>query len=171
MVDALMVGAYVSRFLFYARLTEMDTDKTKEQLTSELEALRARLAKLEQAIELNTMPTKDFLLMHWNGRLSSGEKEALLTWIREVRAKNYATGLAAESFVADSVQPLPDSVPEPLSQQKIMLGDKLYHDKRLSGDDTLACAGCHAPRTKPGRAMAQNIHPVSYVCLNRPQFF
>ena len=102
------------------------------------------LAKLEQSIKLNTMPMKEFLAMHWNGRLNSKEKEALLTWIRKVRADNYATGLASESFAADAVQPLPAKVPEPLSPEKIVLGDKLYHDKRLSGDDTLACVDCHA---------------------------
>ena len=102
------------------------------------------LAKLEQSINLNTMPMKSFLAMHWNSRLNSKEKETLFTWIRQVRARNYATGLASQSYVADAVQPLPDKVPEQLSQQKITLGDKLYHDKRLSKDDTLSCAGCHA---------------------------
>ncbi|MCP4614674.1 MAG: c-type cytochrome [Planctomycetes bacterium] len=102
------------------------------------------LAKLEQSIKLNTMPMKSFLAMHWNGRLNSREKEVLNTWIRNVRAENYATGLASESYAADAVQPLPGKVSEPLSAEKIMLGDKLYHDNRLSGDDTLSCAGCHA---------------------------
>jgi len=103
-----------------------------------------RLAKLEQSIMLNTMPVKEHLLMHWNGRLNAKEKEALLAWIKQVRAENYATGLAADSHAADAVQPLPDKVSAALSPQKIVLGDKLYHDKRLSGDDTLSCAGCHA---------------------------
>jgi cytochrome c peroxidase len=102
------------------------------------------LAKLEQSIKLNTMPMKEFLMMHWNGRLNSGEKEAMLTWIRQVRAEHYASGLASESFAADAVQPLPDKVSEQLSQDKIALGNKLYHDKRLSGDDTHSCADCHA---------------------------
>ena len=101
------------------------------------------LAKLEQSINLNTMPVSRFLAMHWNGRLSAKEKEAVLAWIQEARAQHFATGLAAEAHAADAVQPLPDEVAEALSPQKIELGDKLYHDKRLSGDDTLACAGCH----------------------------
>lgn len=104
----------------------------------------ALLAKLEQTIKLNTMPNKQFLMMHWNGALSAKEKESLLAWIQQVRAKHFATGLAAEAHAADAVQPLPDKVAEPLSAAKVALGDKLYHDKRLSGDDTLSCAGCHA---------------------------
>ncbi len=102
------------------------------------------LAKLEQSITLNTMPMKEFLALHWNGRLTAKEKEDLLLWIRQVRAEHYATGLAAEAYVGDVIQPLPDQVAEPLSQAKIKLGNQLYHDKRLSGDDTLSCAGCHA---------------------------
>jgi cytochrome c peroxidase len=102
------------------------------------------LAKLEQTIKLNTMPMSKFLAMHWNGRLNAKEKEAVLAWIQEARAKHFATGLAAKAHTADAVQPLPDKVAEALSAQKIELGDKLYHDKRLSGDDTLSCAGCHA---------------------------
>jgi cytochrome c peroxidase len=101
------------------------------------------LAKLEQSIKLNTMPMSSFLAMHWNGRLTAKEKEAILTWIQQVRAENFATGLAAESFAGDAIQPLPDKVQETLSLDKVALGDKLYHDKRLSGDDTLSCAGCH----------------------------
>lgn len=101
------------------------------------------LAKLEQSLKLGTMPMASFLAMHWNGKLSAKEKDTLLAWIQEVRAEHYATGLAAESHAADAVQPLPDRVAQTLSPQKVLLGDKLYHDKRLSGDDTLACAGCH----------------------------
>jgi cytochrome c peroxidase len=33
----------------------------------------------------------------------------------------------------------------PLSAEKIELGKQLYFDKRLSRDDTISCASCHAP--------------------------
>lgn len=101
------------------------------------------LAKLEQSVELNTMPMKSFLAIHWNGRLNAKEKQGLQAWIQQVRAEHYATGLAADAHAADAIQPLPDNVAEPLSPEKIALGDKLYHDNRLSGDDTLSCASCH----------------------------
>lgn len=101
------------------------------------------LAKLEQSIKLDTMPMSSFKAMHWNGALNSKEKQALLTWIGEVRAEHFATGLAAEAHAADPVQPLPDKIDQTLSVQKVLLGDKLYHDKRLSGDDTISCASCH----------------------------
>lgn len=34
----------------------------------------------------------------------------------------------------------------PLTDQKIALGKQLFFDKRLSGDNTVACASCHSPR-------------------------
>lgn len=41
----------------------------------------------------------------------------------------------------------PMTVPadNPFTQEGIALGRKLFYEKRLSGDNTLACAGCHAP--------------------------
>lgn len=39
------------------------------------------------------------------------------------------------------------SVPEnnPMTQEKIELGKKLFFDRRLSGDGTTSCASCHDP--------------------------
>jgi cytochrome c peroxidase len=99
------------------------------------------LAKSEQAIHLNTMPPSNFLALHWNGSLTAKEKETLLAWTKEVRAGQFATGSADAAYANDAVQPLPAELP--VSQAKVQLGDKLYHDVRLSGDDTISCASCH----------------------------
>jgi cytochrome c peroxidase len=63
--------------------------------------------------------------------------------------------LAALPAIAQEVAlPVPEGVlpPEipadnPVTQAKIELGTLLYFDKRLSSDDTIACATCHDPRT------------------------
>lgn len=99
------------------------------------------LAKAEQAIVLNTMPPSNFLALHWNGSLASKEKETLMTWTKEVRAKHFASGLADAAYANDAVQPLPSELP--VLQGKVQLGNKLYHDVRLSGNDTISCASCH----------------------------
>jgi cytochrome c peroxidase len=39
------------------------------------------------------------------------------------------------------VQPLPESVP--LNPTQVELGRRLFHDPRLSSDDTVSCANCH----------------------------
>jgi cytochrome c peroxidase len=35
----------------------------------------------------------------------------------------------------------------PVTREKVELGKKLYFDARLSSDDTVACASCHAPQS------------------------
>ena len=46
----------------------------------------------------------------------------------------------------------PDGVPFPrdntFSERKRALGEALFHDKRLSADGSLACAGCHDARSQ-----------------------
>jgi len=87
------------------------------------------------------MPPTQYLLLHWSHRLSADEKAALLAWVADVRAKHYAAAWTAPRFANEPVQPLPQSVA--LDPAKVALGDKLYHDVRLSADDTLSCASCH----------------------------
>lgn len=42
----------------------------------------------------------------------------------------------------EPISPLPQAIA--LDSRKVSLGNLLFHDKRLSHDDSLACAGCHA---------------------------
>lgn len=100
------------------------------------------LAKTEYVLHKGEMPPLKYLALHWNGALSGAEKQALLDWVRDARAKHYAVAGAAAQFQNDVVQPLPEKMD--LDARKVALGDKLYHDKRLSKDNSLACAGCHA---------------------------
>ena len=100
-------------------------------------------AKLEHAVAMNTMPPKKFLAMHWDAGLSKKDQDVILASVAKVRADNYATGLAADAFRNDAVQPLPGKWNEALSSDEVALGKLLYNDKRLSGDDTVSCATCH----------------------------
>jgi cytochrome c peroxidase len=54
--------------------------------------------------------------------------------------------------------PVPDT--NPLTPSKIALGRKLFFDKRLSSDGTLACASCHDPKRafSDGRQFACGIN-------------
>ncbi|HEX8961816.1 MAG TPA: cytochrome-c peroxidase [Rhodocyclaceae bacterium] len=45
------------------------------------------------------------------------------------------------AFDAEPITPLPQAVP--LDPEKVALGARLFHDTRLSHDDTVACASCH----------------------------
>jgi len=49
---------------------------------------------------------------------------------------------SAASPVSGPIQPL--ELPTDLNPDKVMLGRILFHDTRLSGDNTVSCASCHA---------------------------
>lgn len=101
----------------------------------------ALLAKTEAELMAGDMPPLPYLALHWNARLSSEEKTTTLDWIRAERAKHYATAGVAPQFQSDVVQALPEKIE--LDVRKVALGKKLFHDKRLSKDNTLSCASCH----------------------------
>ena len=59
---------------------------------------------------------------------------------------------AAESeFVRNDGWPLglePDflvPIDNPITQSKVLLGKRLFYDKRLSKDESISCATCHDP--------------------------
>ncbi|MGR9088314.1 MAG: cytochrome c peroxidase [Gammaproteobacteria bacterium] len=99
------------------------------------------LARLENVLRNGSMPPPLYLSMHWTGHLSAGEKRILLAWIAEARAASPWSRESAEPFKGEPVQPLPLTVE--LDRDKVALGNKLFHDPLLSGDNTLNCAFCH----------------------------
>lgn len=98
------------------------------------------LAKIELTLAQGTMPPAKYLALHWNGGLSGAEVEKVAAWIRAERARHHASPNAPEARKSEVLQPLPE--PPPLSAQA-KLGEELFHDVRLSGDNTVSCASCH----------------------------
>lgn len=111
-------------------------------MKKEVPVSEVSLAKVEQAIESNSMPPLPYLLMHWNNVLTKDDKANLMAWIQKVRSEHYMSLDAAPEFKFDALQPIPQSVK--LDEKKVNLGKVLFHDKRLSKDNTLSCASCHA---------------------------
>ncbi len=110
------------------------------------------LARLEGALLNNTMPPNLYLSMHWADSLSADEKQNILTWIAEERAASAWSADAASALKGEPVQPLPLKLD--LDAKKVALGDRLFHDTLLSGDNTLSCASCHS-LTKGGTDQAK----------------
>ncbi len=102
----------------------------------------ATLAKMEWVTLNETMPPAKFTAVHWGSRMSAEDRNLVLSWVRETRAAHYATGTAAPARADEPLQPLPDTLP--VDAAKVELGKRLFNDKRLSADDTVACATCHA---------------------------
>lgn len=103
------------------------------------------LAKVEKIIQDGTMPMAKYYLVHWGSSLIDSEKTLALDWIRNTRALAYPNRLAAADFANETVRPVEDSVA--VDMRKVVLGDLLFHDVRLSVDNTVSCATCHALNT------------------------
>nr|WP_243429607.1 cytochrome-c peroxidase [Acetobacter sacchari] len=100
-----------------------------------------QLSRIEEVIQQNRMPPAQYLLMHWHAHLSGDQRNAILDWVKAERRAHYQTAGVAPAFAAEPVQPIPESLP--VDKDKVALGEKLFFDKRLSGDGTLNCASCH----------------------------
>ncbi len=73
---------------------------------------------------------------------------SLLPWLLSAKPAAPATGTpraARPSPITASFEPI-QPIPEPpqLDPKKIELGNRLFHDPRLSRDDSVACATCHS---------------------------
>ena len=62
-------------------------------------------------------------------------------WIRDERLKIFGDMVGAE-YAISPIAPIPDKLPA--DPAKVELGYKLFHDVRLSTDNTVSCATCHS---------------------------
>ncbi len=99
------------------------------------------LAMIEYSLTSGSMPPLKYSLMHWDSKLTEAQKNTIQAWIRAVREKHYKTEGVAPQFANEAVQPLP-ALQDP-NPEKTALGGKMFHDVRLSHDNTLSCASCH----------------------------
>ncbi len=100
------------------------------------------LAKLEYVLEHGTMPPARYVLLHWNRGVDADERGSIVRWVRGVRKQHYAAPDLPEAVQTDALRPLPTTMPA--DAKAVALGNKLFHDVRLSGDNTVSCASCHA---------------------------
>ena len=110
------------------------------------------LGRLEGVLLNNSMPPHLYLSMHWTAKLTEDEKQTILAWISEERSKLIWSIDSSKDLKGEPIQPLPLKVT--VDDKKIALGQKLFHDTSLSGDNTLSCASCH-DLTKGGTDQAK----------------
>ncbi|MGR5061738.1 cytochrome-c peroxidase [Photobacterium sp. DNB22_13_2] len=104
------------------------------------------LAKLESVMEDNSMPPAMYLTMHWRSKLSQEETATLQDWVKQERLRHHeGQAKITEEFKYEVVQPIRTTFD--VDMAKVELGDLLYHDTRLSGDNTVSCASCHGLET------------------------
>ena len=102
------------------------------------------LAKIEKVVLDDRMPMPKYYLVHWGSSLTDAKRAVVLSWIRDRRAAMYDDGLEGDR-AAEPVRPIDAYVQ--VDEAKAALGFALFHDPRLSVDNTVSCATCHALET------------------------
>lgn len=102
------------------------------------------LAKVEKVVLDDRMPMPKYYLIHWGSSLTKAKREIILDWVAKERMAIYDDGLEGER-AAEPVRPIDSSLET--DPAKVALGFALFHDTRLSVDNTVSCASCHALET------------------------
>lgn len=87
------------------------------------------LAMIDHSVTYDTMPTREYRMVHWGTGFNDKEKAVLAQWILDRRGST------------EPVSPIPSSVSADIL--KADLGKRLFNDARLSLDGTITCATCH----------------------------
>lgn len=98
------------------------------------------VAKVEKVLQDKRMPEAKYYLMHWGSQTTNAKRDIAREWAVDYRTAYYADGLEGERS-GEPVRPI--VAIEDIDEAKAMLGYALYHDTRLSVDNTVSCATCH----------------------------
>lgn len=102
------------------------------------------LAKIEKVILDDRMPMPKYYFVHWGSSITPAKRDIVLDWVKDERIAMYDDGLP-EARAAEPVRPIDHSLD--VDHEKVALGFALFHDTRLSVDNTVSCATCHALET------------------------
>ena len=140
---------FYSKFPVIGEVVKADADSGYRafDMTKFMEVLKAgelvnpvELAKVEKVTLDDRMPMPKYYLVHWGSSLTPAKREIVLNWVAQMRASIYADGLIGER-ANEPVRPIDLSLD--YDPAKAALGYALYHDTRLSVDNTVSCASCH----------------------------
>lgn len=118
-----------------------DMTQMAEDLKAGRPVNKVDLAKVEKVIMDGKMPMPKYYLVHWGSSITDAKKELALNWAKNHRMIQYADVMVAPEFANEPIRPITDSIA--VDVRKVILGDMLYHDTRLSADNTVSCASCH----------------------------
>ncbi|MBP3423807.1 MAG: heme-binding domain-containing protein [Alistipes sp.] len=94
------------------------------------------VTKVEKAALDGDMPMAKYYLVHWGSQMTDAKAAIVAQWAEQWRAEYYNDGLGGEP-----IRPIAQSIE--YDEAKAELGRILYHDTRLSIDNTVSCASCH----------------------------
>ena len=114
-----------------------DLEQAKEHMVIEVDQFKGKkplnavqMAKIIRTLENHSMPPLNYRAMHWNTGLNDEQRDEVSAWFESMPG-------------GYSPLPIPEVNPFDPSPAKVALGKKLYHDTRLSGNNTISCATCH----------------------------
>ncbi len=99
------------------------------------------VAKVEKVALDKSMPEAKYYLMHWGSQMTDAKASAIAEWAQNFRVAYYNDGLEGER-AGEPIRPIIPS--QNVDERKAELGFALFHDPRLSVDNTVSCASCHA---------------------------
>ena len=99
------------------------------------------VAKVEKVALDKSMPEAKYYLMHWGSQMTDAKASAIAEWAQNFRVAYYNDGLEGER-AGEPIRPIIPS--QNVEERKAELGFALFHDPRLSVDNTVSCASCHA---------------------------
>ena len=121
-----------------------DMTKFMEQLKAGEPVNAVELAKVEKVVLDDRMPMAKYYLVHWGSSLTPAKRAIVLEWVAEMRSAIYNDGLTGER-ANEPVRPIDQTLE--YDAAKAALGFALFHDPRLSVDNTVSCASCHGLET------------------------
>ena len=102
------------------------------------------VAKIEKVALDKRMPMAKYYLVHWGSQMTDKKATMIAEWARDYRTAYYNDGLSGER-AGEPVRPI--IAKDNTDARKVKLGFDLYHDTRLSVDNTVSCATCHGLNT------------------------
>ena len=140
---------FYAKFPVADKILKQDVDSGYRafDITPMLEAMAADkapnavdVAKVERVAIEKRMPMAKYYLVHWGSQMTDAKRDILVEWARDYRVEYYNDGLTGER-AGEPVRPIAEAFE--VDERKAKLGRELYHDARLSADNTVSCASCH----------------------------
>lgn len=103
----------------------------KQKLSGEIPFSESDVERLSRAMAKGDMPPAQYIALHWDSALNEKEQRILSKWI-DKRLKEF------------DIRPIPSENFFHPNAAKVALGERLFHDRILSGSQSKSCASCHS---------------------------
>ena len=113
-----------------------DFTPVKEALEKGGDISPVKLAKIEKVVSDGSMPMAKYYLVHWGSSITKAKRSIVIDWAADQWQQKYG--------IAEKIVPIETISTDPA---KVALGNILFHDTRLSVNNTISCASCHDLKT------------------------